>query len=115
MMLTLEDCIALSELTEEEVAAIAEHEHIPTIVAAELGNYLVHSPEGTPMIRRIIVDHILQAEAREDYAKALRLRLVLRHFIQTHPDYKPAEKQEGGESMPSESEEESAQEQGEHP
>jgi hypothetical protein len=29
------------ELTEEEIAAIAEHEHLPMIVAAELGNYLI--------------------------------------------------------------------------
>jgi len=28
-MLTIEDCIGLSELTEEEILAIAEHEHIP--------------------------------------------------------------------------------------
>ena len=39
MVLTLQDCIALSDLTEEEILAIAEHEHIPEIVAAELGNY----------------------------------------------------------------------------
>ena len=32
-MLTLEDCIGLSELDEEEILAIAEHEHIPEMAA----------------------------------------------------------------------------------
>jgi hypothetical protein len=32
-MITLEDCIAFCGLTEEEVLAIAEHEHRPEIVA----------------------------------------------------------------------------------
>lgn len=94
-MLTLEDCIALCDLSEEEVEAIAEHEHLPEIVAAELGSYLVHSREGVPMIRRIIIDDIAKAEAREDYAKALRLKAVLRHFIQTHPDYEPGARPQG--------------------
>jgi len=37
-MLTLDDCIELSELTEEEILAIAEHEHVPEMVALERGN-----------------------------------------------------------------------------
>ena len=53
-MLTLDDVIALSDLTEEEIDAIVEHEHCPEIIAAELGSYLVHSPEGVPMLKRMI-------------------------------------------------------------
>lgn len=90
MVLTLQDCIALCDLTEEEVEAIAEHEHIPMMVAAELGNYLVHSPEGVPMIRRYIVDDIKAAEARGNEKHVTLLKLVLWHFIQTHPHNKPA-------------------------
>ena len=39
-MLTLEDCIGLSGLDEEEILAIAEHEHIPEMAALEMGYYL---------------------------------------------------------------------------
>jgi hypothetical protein len=85
-MLTLQDCIELCDLTEEEVEAIAEHEHIPMIIAAELGNYLVHSAEGMPMIRSFIVDDIKAAEDRGDKAHVRLLKLVLWHFIQTHPE-----------------------------
>ena len=63
-MLTLQDCIASCGLTEEEVDAIAEHEHLPEIVAAELGNYLLQGPDGVPRIKRIILDDIAAARAR---------------------------------------------------
>ena len=71
-MLTFEDCVALAELTAEEVAAIAAHEHVPEIIAAELGNYLVHDPHGVPRIRRIIVDDIAHARARGDTGRGGR-------------------------------------------
>lgn len=90
-MLTLQDCIGLCDLTDEEVDAIAEHEHIPAIVAAELGNYLCHSAEGVPMLKRMIVDDIEAARRAGHYERELRLRLVLRHFVQTHPDNRPAD------------------------
>ena len=60
-MLTMEECIALSELTEEEIAAIAEHEHVPEIVALELGNYLVHTASGQRRIKAMIADDIRHA------------------------------------------------------
>jgi hypothetical protein len=84
--LSLQDCIALSDLTDEEIAAIAEHEHIPEIVAAELGSYLVHSPDGIPMLKRMIVEDIEAARRRGDLDHCLKLRLVLHHFIETHPE-----------------------------
>lgn len=93
-MLTIEDCIALSDLTEEEIDAISEHEHIPEIVATELGNYLIHRPDGVPVIRRIILDDIEAARAAGNEKHALALRLVLRHFVMTHA--KPARAQGGG-------------------
>ena len=83
-MLTLEDCIALSGLTPEEIAAIAEHEHIPGIVAAELGKYLVETPDGCKCIRAFIRDDIAAAEGRGDRDRVLRLKLCLRHFIEHH-------------------------------
>ena len=84
-MLTYEDCVGLCDLSEEEVEAIAEHEHIPDIVAAELGSYLVHTDEGVPMIRRIILEDIEMAVQRGDQKHAVTLKLVLKHFVDTHP------------------------------
>jgi len=84
-MLTYEDCVEMCDLSEEEVAAIAVHEHVPEIIAAEYGNYLVHSPAGLPMIRRIIVDDIDSARRHHDTETVERLHRVLEHFIATHP------------------------------
>lgn len=84
-MLTLEDCIALSDLTEEEILAIAEHEHIPEMAAAELGNYLAHAPDGEHYIKAIIRDDIAAATACGNRDHALALKLLLRKFIAGHP------------------------------
>lgn len=86
-MLSYEDCLALSELEEDEIDAIAEHENLPEMAALELGNYLIHSPEGVPMIRQMIVDDVDHARARGDLKHAAKLRLVLRHFVETHPEH----------------------------
>jgi hypothetical protein len=83
-MLTLKDCIAMSGLTRDEIDAIAEHEHVPEIVAAELANYLVCQPDGVPRIRRIIIDDIEMARSQGKVAHAARLKLVLQHFVKTY-------------------------------
>lgn len=89
-MLSYIDCVAFCDLTEEEIAAIAEHEHIPAIVAVELGSYLVRTPEGVPMLKRMILDDIQAARTRADWLAAAKLRHVLRHFVETHPEKKEA-------------------------
>ena len=43
-MLTSEDCLAFCALSEEEIDAIAEHEHLGETVALELGSYLIEGP-----------------------------------------------------------------------
>ncbi|HZP91667.1 MAG TPA: hypothetical protein VFB20_02125 [Burkholderiales bacterium] len=84
-MLSLEDCIALSELTEEEIEAIAQHEHIPEMAATEMGNYLIHTATGEIRLRAIIVDDIQTALSRGDLQRALALKLVCKHYLEQHP------------------------------
>ena len=84
-MLSLEDCLALCDLTEDEVLAIAEHEHIPEMAAIELGNYLVHTPQGEMRIKSIIRDDIAHARACGERMRELGLKLVLRNFVLQHP------------------------------
>lgn len=85
-MLTYEDCVGLCNLSEEEIEAIAMHEHIPQIAALELGNYLLSGPDGIPHLKRIIIDDIEHAEQQQNKQHVLQLKLVLKHFIDTHPE-----------------------------
>jgi hypothetical protein len=84
-MLTYEDCLGMTDLTEAEVKAIAEHEHCPEIIALELGNYLVHTADGQPRVRRMILDDIEAAEARGDATHSAKLKLVLQRFCARYP------------------------------
>lgn len=84
-MLTLEDCIGLCELNEEEIAAIAQHEHVPALAAALLGGYLCRSPEGEMCIKSMIREDLGHCAACGDRERALALKLVLRNFILQHP------------------------------
>ncbi|MBL8457854.1 hypothetical protein [Zoogloea sp.] len=83
-MLTLQDCIELSDLSEDEILAIAEHEHLPEMVAVEMGCYLCHTPEGDKRIRRMIADDIRHARERGDIRHAAVLRTVLKHYLAEH-------------------------------
>jgi hypothetical protein len=85
-MLSYDDCVALSELTPEEIAAIARHEHLPEIVALEMGACLCGTPEGRQLIRRMIIKDSEEACRRGDTRAAARLGLVLHHFIEAHRD-----------------------------
>ena len=72
-MISLEDCVGLSGLTEEQVLAIAEHEHLPEMAATALAQYLSKQAHGMEKIRDMIVDDIRQAQRRRDKAHILML------------------------------------------
>lgn len=84
-MLTIEDCIALSDLTEDEIDAIAEHEHLPEMVAVELGCCLVHTADGSRRIARFIREDIERAARHGQSVHARRLTVVLKDFVAHHP------------------------------
>jgi hypothetical protein len=88
-MLTREDCVALCDLTEAEIKAIAQHEHVPLLLAVEMGQYLIHLPDGTSRIRRIILDDIAECESKGRTDQARRLKAVLYHFSRNHPATRP--------------------------
>lgn len=83
-MLTIQDCIGLCRLTEDEIAAIAEHEHLPDMLALELGDYLCQTTDGELRVKRMISEDIDAARERGDLAHAAKLRRVLQHFLEHH-------------------------------
>ncbi|MGI9388363.1 MAG: hypothetical protein ACR2OX_13125 [Methyloligellaceae bacterium] len=88
-MITMEDCIGLCELTEEEILAIAEHEHMPEMAAIAYAEYLIKREHGAEDICRLIVEDIRAAQARNDREHTQSLLHVLHHFIRSHPEAAP--------------------------
>ena len=99
-MLTYNDCLGLSELTQEEVSTLARIKHLPEVVALELGWSLCRMPDGAQTIRRMILDDIEAACRRGDARAAAKLGLVLHHFLEEHHVRDtPAESRAGGDHL----------------
>ena len=86
-MLTAKECLEFSDLTEEEILAIAEHEHIPEVLAAELGSCLLQTDAGAWLIKRFILEDLEQAKAHGRTERITQLNTVLSHFEAEHPTY----------------------------
>jgi hypothetical protein len=84
-MISLEDIQDMAALTREELAAIAEHEHVPDVNAALMAEYLMHLPKGPQQVQRMICEDIRTAIRADDVAHARALFATLRHFVETHP------------------------------
>lgn len=84
-MISRDDIIGLCDLDPDEIEAIAEHEHIPDVAAAALGDYLLHQRDGSARIRDMIVDDIRAAMDRSDGPHAASLYVALGHFLANHP------------------------------
>ena len=77
-------------MTEEEILAIAEHEHIPEAAACSLAEYYSQSTEGEAKVRDMIVDDIRRAQQRGDREHVLSLLHVLHHYLRSHPTACPS-------------------------
>ncbi|MDH3453331.1 MAG: hypothetical protein OEN20_13040 [Gammaproteobacteria bacterium] len=86
-MLTYKDCLGMCDFDEDEIAAVAEHEHLPRMAAIAYAEYLIHTDEGVPMLKKIILDDIAAAERLQNRDKVEHLKQVLRHFVLTHPHH----------------------------
>jgi hypothetical protein len=85
-MITPEEIVGMTDLTADEVTAIAEHEHTTRVLAAGMVEYLMHKHGGPQAINRMICEDIRAALRADDVAHARELYAVLKHFIVTHPE-----------------------------
>jgi len=84
-VITLEDCIGLCGLDQDQIDAIAEHEHLPEVAAAALAAWMMEKkPTGAREIRDMMRDDIHAALAAENHAHAAELLSALRHFLAEH-------------------------------
>ena len=87
-MISHEDCVAMCGLDAKQIAAIAEHEHLPEIAATALASYLLHKAGGEEEIIRMLVDDIHVALEQKRLKHATELFMALRHFVSHHPHAK---------------------------
>lgn len=84
-MISVDDCIAMCGLDRSEIAALAEHEHLPEVAAAALASYLLHKAGGEKEIRRMLMEDIRAALDGNDIRHATDLLMALQHFLNEHP------------------------------
>lgn len=84
-MLSIRDCLDYCDLTDEDVAIIAEHHEITDAAAAQIACGLVQTREGTVLLTRFMCELVEEAEERGDAAKAKRFRAACARFIAAHP------------------------------
>lgn len=90
-MLSLQECIDFSDLSEEEIEAIAEHEHVPEIVAAEIGSTLLQTRSGVCLIKLYLLENLEHARSLGQFEKARQLDALYRRFDREHPGADPAQ------------------------
>lgn len=84
-MLSMQDVLDYCDLAQGEIEAIAEHEHIPLAIAAEMSEVLLCSPEGVFQLHRMIIEnmqHALDCGHNEHVCDLMR---TYEHLKKTHP------------------------------
>lgn len=84
-MLSLKDCLDFCDLDCEEIEAIAEQQHLPVIVAAELSHELLKTPEGVCCLHGMVLDKLNQALAHGDMERIARANIAYQHLQAKHP------------------------------
>jgi hypothetical protein len=84
MMLSVQECVDMSELSNEAIRGIAEHEHIPEVVAAELGQELLKTTGGIAEIQRILEENLELAVQAGEQGKISDRKRLLKWFNATY-------------------------------
>lgn len=84
-MLSIQDVLDYCDLDRGEIEAVAEHEHLPMAVAAELGETLLSSPEGVFKLHSMIVENMEHALECCHVEHARDLAETYQHLQRTHP------------------------------
>lgn len=86
-MISIKDCLDYSDVTEDEVAVIAEHEHLPYVSAAQLACCLSQTQEGTEVLRCLLKNAVCDAEHCGHANSLHSAQLAYEQFVANHPEY----------------------------
>jgi hypothetical protein len=86
-MITPEEIVDMTDLSEEEVALIGHHDHVNgNVAAAAVADYLMHLHKGPQAAQRMICDEIRDALHGDDVSRARTRYATLHHFMTEHPE-----------------------------
>ncbi len=84
-MLSMQDVLDYCDLSRGEIEAIAEHEHVPLAIAAEMSEVLLCSPEGVCKLHTMIIENMEHAIETGHYGHVQDLAETYKHLQRTHP------------------------------
>lgn len=84
-MLSMQDVLDYCDLERGEIEAIAEHEHVPMCVAAEMSETLLCSPEGVCRLHSMIIENMQHALETGQLEHVQDLVRTYQHLQRTHP------------------------------
>lgn len=84
-MLSMQDVLDYCDLNRGEIEAVAEHEHVPLTVAAEIGECLLCSPEGVFRLHSMIIENMENALQSGHFERVQDLAVTYQHLQRTHP------------------------------
>lgn len=84
-MLSMQDVLDYCDLDRGEIAAVAEHEHVPMTIAAELGEVLLCTPEGVCRLHSMIIENMEHALETGHFQHVKDLAQTYEHLQRTHP------------------------------
>ena len=84
-MLSMQDVLDYCDLDRGEIEAIAEHEHIPMTIAAEMSEVLLCTPEGVCQLHAMIIENMQNALEGGHNERVLDLMQTYKHLQRTHP------------------------------
>ena len=82
-MISIEDLIEFSELSPEEIEAIAEHDNEQLIISLT-HNELVNCEEGLCILQKYILDDLKRAQLKGDKKRVRELKHTYKVFIKMH-------------------------------
>lgn len=85
-MINENDILDMTCLTRAQIEAIAAHEHLGAVAAAELGEYLMHLHHGPQRVQAMICEDIAEALHADDLDRARGLYVALKGFLAEHPE-----------------------------
>ncbi|MDD2883573.1 MAG: hypothetical protein PHT48_00855 [Dechloromonas sp.] len=84
-MLSMQDVLDYCDLDQGEIEAIAEHEHIPMTIAAEMSEALLCTPEGVCRLHGMLIENMQHAIDCGQNEHVQALLQTYEHLQRTHP------------------------------